>query len=55
MKKWNEYTKQEKIMIIAIVTLLLFLLLSWTRVSNDFQKGMQIFYGTSTDTVQATR
>lgn len=55
MKKWDEYTKQERMMMIAIVVLLLVLLLNCTRVSNDFQKGVRMFYGTPADSVQTGR
>lgn len=50
MKKWNEYTKQEKRMIFVVAFLLIVVLLSWGRVHDDFQKGMKHFYGTSADT-----
>lgn len=53
MKKWKEYTKQERTMIILVFLLLLAILINWARVSDGFHKGMKTFYGTSADTVEA--
>jgi hypothetical protein len=49
MRKWKEYTLQEKMMIIAIITLLIAVLFSWKRVSSGFGEGMSNFYKTSVD------
>lgn len=52
MKKWSEYTGQEKRMVIVIAVLLIVVLLSWGRVRNDFRKGVEVFFGIPRDTVQ---
>lgn len=51
MKKWKEYTRQEQMMIIAVIVLLIAVLLSWGRVTNGFDKGMHIFFHTPADTL----
>ena len=51
MKKWSEYTRQEKMMIIVLVLLLVGVILSWERVSTGFNKGMHVFYNVEADTV----
>lgn len=53
MKKWNEYTKQEKTMLIVVAVLLIVVILSWGRVHHDFQKGVKYCYGVSSDTTEA--
>mgnify|MGYP000256969597 CR=1 FL=1 len=52
MKKWNEYTKQEKRMLVIVIVLLVVVVLSWGRVHHDFQKGVKYFYGVSADTTE---
>lgn len=42
MKKWCEYTRQEKMMIIVLIVLLVAVGLSWGRVSEGFNKGVKI-------------
>ncbi|WP_161876392.1 hypothetical protein [Odoribacter sp. Z80] len=54
MRKWKEYTLQEKMMIIAIITLLIAVLFSWKRVSSGFGEGMSNFYKTSVDSPRRT-
>lgn len=51
MKKWREYTRQEKTMIIVLIVLLIAVLLSWGRVSEGFTKGVDVFYYTPADTL----
>lgn len=51
MKKWNEYTRQEKIMIIALVVLLIAVIFSWGRVSTGIDKGIHLFYNVPADTI----
>lgn len=50
MKKWKEYSRQEQVMIIVLIVLLIAVLLSWGRVSNGFDKGMNLFFNTPADT-----
>lgn len=52
MKKWKEYTRQEKTMFIAILVLLIAVLLSWGRVTSGFHKGMHTFFRSPADTVR---
>lgn len=47
MKKWKEYTLQERMMIVAVIILLIAVLLSWKRISSGFGEGMNHFYKTS--------
>lgn len=51
MKKWREYTRQEKTMMIVLIVLLIAVLLNWGRVSEGFTKGVDAFYHTPADTV----
>lgn len=51
MKKWKEFNRREKGMVIVMIALLIAVVLSWGRVSADFMKGMDLFYGTPADTV----
>ncbi|MGL5682482.1 MAG: hypothetical protein ACRDDZ_05415 [Marinifilaceae bacterium] len=44
MKKWCEYSKSEKRMVLVIGTLLLAVILSHSRVSDGIEKGMDYFY-----------
>ncbi|WP_251621027.1 hypothetical protein [Odoribacter lunatus] len=44
MKKWKDYTKQERAMLIAIGILLILILLTSGRVKNGIQKGFQRFF-----------
>lgn len=55
MKKWKDYTRQEKSMMIVLFVLLIVVLLSWGRVHDGVQKGMTIFYGSPADTSQINK
>lgn len=55
MKKWSEFTKQEKRMLILVIVLLVVVILNWGRVHQDFQKGVKHFYGNSQDATEAVR
>lgn len=50
MKKWKEYTSQEKRMILVLGVLLVLVLLSWGRIERGFHRGQEIFFGTPADT-----
>lgn len=52
MKKWKEFTRQEKIMVGAIILLVVAIWLSWERISTNFDKGMQMFYNVPADTLK---
>lgn len=55
MKKWCEYTRQEKMMIIVLIVLLVAVGLSWGRVSEGFNKGVNLFYNSPADTTQIAK
>lgn len=44
MKKWKDYSRQEKGMLIVICVLLLAILLTYGRVQKGVEKGYQFFY-----------
>lgn len=44
MKKWKDYSKQEKGMLIAVGILLLAVLLTGGRVQKGVEKGFKFFY-----------
>ncbi|MEG1738329.1 MAG: hypothetical protein RR137_07520 [Odoribacter sp.] len=46
MKKWDEYARREKVMIITLVVLAIAVLLSWGRVSDGLTRGINFFYHT---------
>lgn len=50
MKKWQEYSRQEKGMILVIGMLFIAVLLSLGRVKQGTQRGMQLFFHTPADT-----
>lgn len=44
MKKWKEFSREERRMIIIIGVLLVAILLSFGRVKEQFDKGIKFFF-----------
>ncbi len=52
MKKWKEYTKPERAMLITIGILLLLILLTSHRVKDGIQRGFDHFFSTPAASVE---
>lgn len=53
MKKWQDYSKPEKAMLITIGILIVLILLSSTRVSQGIRDGFGHFFSARDTTAQA--
>lgn len=52
MKKWKDYSRPERAMLITIVILLVLILFTSGRVNQGIQKGFRHFFSVPADTVQ---
>lgn len=52
MKKWREYTKSERAMIVTIGILILLVLLTSQRVKEGMQKGFNHFFSTPSASIE---
>lgn len=46
MKKWDDYSKQERGMFIMVIIMLIAIILSWGRVKEGVLKGISYYDGT---------
>lgn len=52
MKKWKEYSKPERAMLITIGILLLLILLTSNRVKDGMQRGFDHFFSTPAASIE---